>query len=353
MATEIATSFGRQVDSNGVPLSRALVYVYDVGTTTLKSVWSDTALSVSAANPIVCDAYGLHDMRYIATGSYKIVVKTSAGTTVYTRDNIDGRVPIGSGALAIANGGTGQTTASAALTALGGVDAETVADLSAEVASLSGALGSSEKTHLATGTTAQRPDTPVEGDVRRNTTTGEFEGVDDGLNYVNFITTENIASQTLVSANMPAGSVVNSKTATYTANSDLTTAVPADDTIPQNTEGTSIISTTFTCASTTNKLRVRFTAFGTTTPTGLPMTAALFQDSTANALCAAASYPAAVDSISPLCFEHEFTPGTTSSITLAVRVGPSSGTMRLNGTTGARRYGGVAAARLVIEEIKA
>jgi hypothetical protein len=193
MATEIITSFDQQCDSSGDPMSGALVYVYDVGTTTKKTVYSDTGLSVSVANPIVCDSAGRHDMRYIATGSYKIVVKTSADVTVFTRDNIDGRVPVGSGALAIANGGTGSTTAGAALTALGGATAAELADVAADVASLSGQLASSEKTHIATGTTAQRPATPAEGDIRRNTTTTRWEGYVAA--WQNFMTDNDAASQ--------------------------------------------------------------------------------------------------------------------------------------------------------------
>lgn len=177
MATEIITSFQQICDSAGDPISGAKIYVYDVGTTTPRDVYSDDDLDIShvAANPIVCDSAGRHDMRYTATGSYKIVVKTSAGVTVYTRDNIDGRVPVGSGALAIANGGTGATDAAAALTALGGATAAEVADVAADVAALSGALASTEKTHIATGTTGQRPASPIEGDIRRNTTTSLYE----------------------------------------------------------------------------------------------------------------------------------------------------------------------------------
>lgn len=176
MATEIITGFGQQCDANGVPISGALVYVYDVTTTTPKALFSDTGLSVSAANPIVCDSSGRHDMRYIATGSYKIVVKTSALAPVYSRDNIDGRVPVGSGALAIANGGTSSTTAPGALAALGAATAVEVADLASEVAAVSGAQASTAKTHIATGTTAQRDPVPIEGDIRRNTTTTKYEG---------------------------------------------------------------------------------------------------------------------------------------------------------------------------------
>lgn len=184
MSTEVITSFGQQCDANGDPMSGAKVYVYTVSTTTLKTVYSDTGLSVSVANPIVCDSAGRHDMRYIASGSYKIVVKTSADVTVFTRDNIDGRVPVGSGALAIANGGTAATTAAAALSNLGGATAAELADVAADVAALAGAAASIDKTHIATGTTAQRPVSPIEGDIRRNTTTSAFEGY--GASWVSF-----------------------------------------------------------------------------------------------------------------------------------------------------------------------
>lgn len=188
MATEIITSFDQQSDSSGVPLSGAKIYVYDVTTTTLRDIFSDTGLSISAANPIICDSAGRHAMRYTATGSYKILVTTSADVTVYERDNIDGRVPVGSGALAIANGGTGATSAGAALTALGGATAAELADVAADVAALSGTLASVEKTHIATGTTAQRPATPVEGDIRRNTTSvAQWEGY-NGTGWDRFAT---------------------------------------------------------------------------------------------------------------------------------------------------------------------
>jgi hypothetical protein len=124
-------------------------------------------------------------MRYFTAESYKVVVKDSGGSTIYTRDDIDPAVPLGSGVLAIANGGTGASVAATALSNLGGATAAEVADVAADVAALAGAASSSEKTHIATGTTAQRPASPTEGDVRRNTTLTTFEGY-NGSAWVNF-----------------------------------------------------------------------------------------------------------------------------------------------------------------------
>ena len=244
MAVEIITSFGQQCDASGDPMSGAKIYVYDVGTTTPKTLYPNSDLTGTADNPIVCDSAGRHDMRYVATGSYKIVVKTSADVTVFTRDNIDGRVPVGSGALAIANGGTGATSAPVALSNLGGATAAELADVAADVAALSGSLSSTEKTHIATGTTAQRPASPIEGDIRRNTTTGEWEAY-NGSSW------EELAIQTEVTTEIAAaigwtllatGTASASATIDFTALSDtyesylidLASVKPATDDVSLN-----------------------------------------------------------------------------------------------------------------------
>lgn len=354
MAVAVITSYGQQCDANGVPLAAGSVKVCAAETTTKLDVFSDTGLSVSANNPINL-AGARHDMRYIAATAYKIIVYTGAdgtGTVLYTRDNIDPGVPIGSGALAIANGGTGATSAGAALSALGAATAAELADVTAEVASISGSLASTEKTHIATGTTAQRTSSPVDGDIRRNTTVPQWEGY-NGSTWEQFVTSANLATQALVSANMPAGSVVNSTVGTYTSNADLTTAIPGDDTIPQNTEGTQIISVSHTPASTTNKLRIRFNGQAAGAGAGYQIAAAIFKNSTADAIGATAVNGGASGEQQQLTILCEYTPGSTSAQTIAVRVGAASGTIRMNGGPSSRYYGGVSAACLVVEEIKA
>jgi hypothetical protein len=122
------------------------VTVQNAGTTTSRGIYTDTGLSTPATNPIPLDSAGraTQGIIYTAASAYKVIVKNSAGTTLYTRDYIDPGVPIGAGFLPIANGGTGATDAATALTNLGGVSAASITDLEEEVAALAGAAGSSE-----------------------------------------------------------------------------------------------------------------------------------------------------------------------------------------------------------------
>jgi hypothetical protein len=188
MAIAVFTSLQQLFDNAGDPLNGGSVTVYQDGTTTLIDLFVDDGLSSAASNPITLDSAGRHAMRYFAAESYKVLIKNSAGTTLVTLDDIDPAIPLGSGVLAIVNGGTGSNVAATALSNLGGATAAELAAVTAEVAALSGALASSEKTHIATGTTAQRPATPAAGDIRRNTTTSLFEGY-NGADWDAFATT--------------------------------------------------------------------------------------------------------------------------------------------------------------------
>lgn len=71
----------------GVPLSGGLLYTYAAGTSTPAATYSDVDLLVANANPVVLDAAGRATV-YLAATSYKFVLKTAAGVTVYTQDNI-------------------------------------------------------------------------------------------------------------------------------------------------------------------------------------------------------------------------------------------------------------------------
>jgi hypothetical protein len=69
---------------------------------------------------------------------------------------------------------------------------------------------------------------------------------------------------TLLKLMVGAGSVIQTSYAEYTANSNLTAVIPVDDTIPQNTEGTEILTATITPKFATSLILVRFDGVGST-----------------------------------------------------------------------------------------
>lgn len=141
MAIAVWTSFEQLSTDAFAPLAGGSVTVYQDGTTTLISLFSDELLTVSAANPITpLDAAGRHPIRYFAAESYKTVIKNSAGTTLWTIDDIDPGVPLGTGVLAVANGGTGASTAATARTNLDVPSNAELAAISALVSALGGAI---------------------------------------------------------------------------------------------------------------------------------------------------------------------------------------------------------------------
>lgn len=152
---------------------------------------------------------------------------------------------------------------------------------------------------------------------------------------------------------VPAGSTVQVVEATpITALTTISTVTPADDSIPQNTEGDEVITVTITPTSATNRLRIEFDAPTIGTNSSGQVTAALFQDSTAGALAASGTLPSGVSATSSYLI-HEMAAGTTSATTFKIRVGVASNNAYINGVGGGTRvYGGVAAARLRVTEIK-
>jgi len=75
-----------QVRNASGSLAGGSVYFYSAGTTTSKDVYLDINKVAAAANPYTLDANGTALL--YGDGTYRIVIKTSAGVTVYDRDNI-------------------------------------------------------------------------------------------------------------------------------------------------------------------------------------------------------------------------------------------------------------------------
>ena len=77
-------------NATGGTAGGAYLYVYNAGTTTLSSIYTDTALTVASNNPVIADAAGLLPFAYKGTGAYKVILKTSGGTTLDEEDNLPG-----------------------------------------------------------------------------------------------------------------------------------------------------------------------------------------------------------------------------------------------------------------------
>lgn len=75
-------------DSNGNPVSGGLIYSYAAGTSTPVNTYTDATLVVANSNPVVADSAGRWTAFLTPGQSYKFIVKSAAGVTLYSQDNI-------------------------------------------------------------------------------------------------------------------------------------------------------------------------------------------------------------------------------------------------------------------------
>lgn len=131
-----------------------------------------------------------------------------------------------------------------------------------------------------------------------------------------------------------------------------TTLIPFDNTIPQSTEGDQYMSLAFTPQNASSTLEIEVLWNGSNNGAGgFYMAAALFQDSTANALCVASTSTFQANAPIALPFRHVMTAGTTSATTFKVRAGAINvGTTTFNGFNAGQLFGGVMASRITITE---
>jgi hypothetical protein len=82
----IASAYGQNVK----PFNGAKLYFYEVGTTTLKTVYSNKAETVALPNPVIADGNGRFPAMYIS-GLYKNVLTDNADSPIWTEDDLQGR----------------------------------------------------------------------------------------------------------------------------------------------------------------------------------------------------------------------------------------------------------------------
>jgi hypothetical protein len=83
-------------DNTGLPLNGGLIYTYQAGSTTPLATYTDINGTIANSNPIVLDSSGRPPNEvWLTYGfNYKFVVKTSAGVTLGTYDNIYGIIGV-------------------------------------------------------------------------------------------------------------------------------------------------------------------------------------------------------------------------------------------------------------------
>ncbi len=156
-------------------------------------------------------------------------------------------------------------------------------------------------------------------------------------------------------ANVPVGTTLQTVGVIDSAVHTTTTAIPNDDTIPQNTEGGEAFTLAITPSNANNKLLIHaFCGCISNTENSRRLIIALFKDSVSDALAASwADFQADGTGEQGADLTHFMTAGSTSTITFKLRFGANStGTTTFNGTGGARLMGGVMASGMTITEIK-
>lgn len=168
------------------------------------------------------------------------------------------------------------------------------------------------------------------------------------------VSTAKVADSAITNAKVATGACVQHSYALYTALAAGTTLVPSDDTIPQSTEGDQYMTLTHTPKSATNKLDIEVIAFMSSSNSGNNIIGALFKDSDADAMAAGAIRADTADAPEALIINHVMTAGTTSAITFKFRAGPQvAATVRINGTSIGRIFGGITKSSIRVREYKA
>jgi hypothetical protein len=117
---------------------------------------------------------------------------------------------------------------------------------------------------------------------------------------------------------------------TLTTATSTTSTFPADDTIPQNTEGAELMTLSITPKSASSTLYIRFHCgmWSKTTDTTWGVFA-LFRDSTADALISSAINPGAINFSKNTNLIHSTASSSTSSTTFKIRIGTVNGAMQI------------------------
>ena len=165
------------------------------------------------------------------------------------------------------------------------------------------------------------------------------------------------ATFTPSTSNALSGSVLQVQQSQDATQDTSTTAMPFDNTTPQNTEGEEYtqLAVTITPSNASNILFIELDCY-LVHSSGLTMCGAVFQDTTANAIASGWTVSSAGFLESRMRINKKMTAGTTSATTFKFRYGPSSasGTAKTNSdTSGNAVFNGTLFSSLKVTEVKA
>lgn len=158
-------------------------------------------------------------------------------------------------------------------------------------------------------------------------------------------------SGTLTNCIGPSKSVAQMVSTMSSASTTGSTQIPADDTIPQITEGDEVMTCAITPTNASSTLLIQVIVMGASDTAGRIFASALFRDAGVDALAAIGPAVPGANSATMMSLNHTVAAGSTSATTFRVRIGLSgTGTYTFNGSGGTRRYGAITKSSIVITE---
>jgi hypothetical protein len=189
-----------------------------------------------------------------------------------------------------------------------------------------------QRLRLPSGATADRP-AGNGADLRYNTTTGYIE---------TFSTADWV----------PLGRVLQIATGTIAAVNG-TVVIPLDNTIPTNTEGTQIFTTSFTPLSASSRVIVNFTISVATNTNNVSVASCIFSGTTNQGVtvtrCATSTTTTGV--LYSLSLQAAWAPGSTAAITISARVGPLAASTCYVNSHPTALFGGALVTEYTITEV--
>jgi hypothetical protein len=170
--------------TDGLPLVGGKLYTYAAGTTTPLASYTDHTANTQNTNPVILDSNGEADVWLPESTSYKYILKDADDVTLYTVDYVSVPVTTNSFASPPAIGtGTPNSATFTTLNVTGAAIFESTADFTEDTTfdadvEIAGrlTLTGTGAAKLNVGTTAQRPVSPVDGDIRYNSDLSRYEG---------------------------------------------------------------------------------------------------------------------------------------------------------------------------------